>query len=102
MSTHDQLIGGEWVKGDTYAPNINPSNVSESIGEYARADKSQAEAAIQAARAAAPGWADGGIQARADALDKIGTEILDRREELGNLLAREEGRRGPASRCLGV
>jgi aldehyde dehydrogenase (NAD+) len=32
------------------------------------------------------------IQARADALDKIGTEILARREELGTLLAREEGK----------
>lgn len=92
MGTHDQLIGGDWVKGESYAPNINPSNLSEIVGEYASAGKTQAEAAIQAAREAAPGWADGGIQARADALDAIGTEILQRREELGNLLAREEGK----------
>ncbi|MGH7291210.1 MAG: aldehyde dehydrogenase family protein, partial [Myxococcota bacterium] len=32
------------------------------------------------------------IQARSDALDKIGTEILARKEELGTLLAREEGK----------
>jgi acyl-CoA reductase-like NAD-dependent aldehyde dehydrogenase len=36
-----------------------------------------------------------GIQARADALDKIGTEILARREELGTLLSREEGKTRP-------
>jgi aldehyde dehydrogenase (NAD+) len=33
-----------------------------------------------------------GIQARCDALDKIGSEILARREELGTLLSREEGK----------
>ena len=92
MATHDQFIGGEWVKGYSYAPNVNPSNLAESVGEYARADKKQAEDAIQAARAAFAGWAQSGIQARSDALDAIGSEILERREELGRLLAREEGK----------
>jgi hypothetical protein len=32
------------------------------------------------------------VQARSDALDKIGNEILARREELGTLLSREEGK----------
>lgn len=92
MATHDHFIGGTWVKGESYTPNINPSNVSESIGDYADGDPKQADEAIGAARDAAPGWAETGIQARADALDKIGSEILDRREELGRLLAREEGK----------
>ena len=39
-----------------------------------------------------PAWSTGGIQARADALDKIGNEILARKEELGTLLSREEGK----------
>ena len=38
-----------------------------------------------------------GIQARADALDAIGSEILSRKEELGRLLAREEGKSLPES-----
>lgn len=92
MATHDHFIGGNWVKGESYAPNINPSNVSESIGDYAQGDKKQAEEAIEAARDAATDWAQIGIQARADALDKVGAEILERREELGRLLAREEGK----------
>jgi aldehyde dehydrogenase (NAD+) len=36
-----------------------------------------------------------GIQARADALEKIGNEILARKDELGALLAREEGKTRP-------
>jgi acyl-CoA reductase-like NAD-dependent aldehyde dehydrogenase len=50
---------------------------------------------VQAAQAAFPAWSTSGIQARSDALDKIGTEILARREELGTLLSREEGKTKP-------
>jgi alpha-ketoglutaric semialdehyde dehydrogenase len=52
-------------------------------------------AAIAAARAAFPAWARGSIQARADMLDRIGNEILARKEELGVLLSREEGKTKP-------
>ena len=89
---YDNLIGGQWVAGTSYTPNINPSNLADVIGDYTQASAAQLDAAVQAARAAFPAWSTSGIQARADALDKIGTEILARREELGTLLAREEGK----------
>ena len=95
MTRHDNLIKGEWVPGNGYSPNLNPSNLADVIGEYAQGDASHVDAAVQAARAAFPAWSSGGIQARADALDKIGTEILARKEELGTLLAREEGKTKP-------
>jgi acyl-CoA reductase-like NAD-dependent aldehyde dehydrogenase len=94
-SKHDNLINGQWVAGANYAPNINPSNLSDVIGEYTQADAAQLDAAVKAARAAFPAWSTGNIQARADALDKIGNEILARREELGTLLSREEGKTKP-------
>ena len=89
---HDNLIGGEWIAGTGYTPNINPSALLDVIGDYTQASATQLDAAVQAARAAFPAWSISSIQARADALDKIGTEILARREELGTLLAREEGK----------
>ena len=92
---HDNLIGGQWLAGTGYSPNLNPSNLDDVIGEYTQASAGQLDAAVQAARAAFPAWSVSGIQARADALDKIGTEILARREELGMLLAREEGKTKP-------
>jgi acyl-CoA reductase-like NAD-dependent aldehyde dehydrogenase len=92
---HDNLINGQWVAGAAYTPNINPSNLADVIGDYTQASAAQLDAAVQAARAAFPAWSTSGIQARADALDKIGTEILARREELGTLLAREEGKTKP-------
>ena len=92
MQQHDNLIGGEWKKGASYSPNLNPSNLGDTIAEYTQGDATHVEAAVAAATAAFPAWATGSIQARSDALDKIGTEILARREELGTLLSREEGK----------
>jgi len=95
MKVHANHINGEWREAPQAAPNVNPSNLADVVGEYARADEAQVRAAIAAARAAFPAWSRGSIQARADSLDKIGSEILARKEELGALLAREEGKTRP-------
>jgi aldehyde dehydrogenase (NAD+) len=92
MQRHDNLIGGEWRKGHAYTPNLNPSNIADTIGEYAQGDGGDVDAAVAAAAAAFPAWSTGSIQARSEALDRIGTEILARSAELGTLLAREEGK----------
>jgi aldehyde dehydrogenase (NAD+) len=92
---YSNYIAGEWVPGSSYTRDINPSDVSDLVGEYAQADQKQVEQAIAAARAAAPGWAAFNVQARADLLDKIGSEILARKDELGKLLSREEGKTLP-------
>ena len=92
MTVHKNFIAGEWVDSDERANNLNPSNLGDEIGEYAQADRAQAEQAIAAARAAFPGWSASTLQERADILDRAGSEILARREELGLLLAREEGK----------
>jgi aldehyde dehydrogenase (NAD+) len=92
MKVHENFINGAWAQAPERAPNINPSNLADVVGEFARADAAQARAAIAAARAAFPAWSRGPLQARADMLDKIGAEILARKDELGTLLAREEGK----------
>ena len=80
----ENYINGEWVAGADDCVNLNPSELSDVIGEYAKADVAQVNAAIDAARAAFPAWSTSGIQARHDASDKVGSEILAPREELGN------------------
>ncbi|MCK1307578.1 aldehyde dehydrogenase family protein [Bradyrhizobium sp. 45] len=89
------FIGGEWVDGSAVTKNINPSDTNDVVGEYAKADKAQTEKAIAAAKAAFPAWAQSTPQVRYDALNKISLEIIARKEELGRLLAREEGKTLP-------
>ncbi len=88
-------IAGEWVAGVDQRPNINPSDTSDVIGLYAQADAAQTEAAIAAAQAAFPAWAASTPQQRFDVLDAVGNELLARREEIGRLLSREEGKTLP-------
>ncbi len=88
-------IAGQWTEGVSARRNINPSDLDDLVGEYAHADARQTEAAIAAAGAAFPGWSRGPLQARADSLERIATELLARRQELGDLLAREEGKTLP-------
>ena len=95
MNQHRNYIGGEWVAGSTWTPNRNPSDLSDVIGEYAQADANQTKAAIAAALQAFPAWATGSIQERANILDKAGSDILARKDELGRLLSREEGKTLP-------
>jgi alpha-ketoglutaric semialdehyde dehydrogenase len=92
---HRNLIAGEWVAGATATANRNPSDVRDVIGEYAQADAAQVRTAIAAAKAAFPAWASGSIQERSSILDRAGSEILARKDELGRLLSREEGKTLP-------
>lgn len=92
MALHRNFINGEWLEGKGVRENVNPSDLTDIVGEYAQADKAQAEAAIAAAKAAQPAWAAATPQVRADALEFIGTELLARKDEIGRLLSREEGK----------
>ncbi len=88
---HKNYIDGEWVDGDA-APDTNPSNTDDVVGQFARASAGDAKRAIAAAKAAFPSWSRSGIQQRHDILKATGDEILKRREEIGRLLSREEGK----------
>src|SRR5436190_7101229 len=94
-STFRNYIAGDWVAGATAIVNRSPSDVNDVIGEYAQADGAQARVAIAAAKDAFPAWSTGSIQERANILDRAGTEILARKDEIGRLLSREEGKTLP-------
>lgn len=89
---HRNFIGGRWRDSDQYRPNVNPSDAADIIGSYAQASATEAQEAIEAAALAFESWQFSTPQERFDALDRIGAELLARREELGRLLSREEGK----------
>lgn len=88
---HKNLIDGEWVDGEG-VDNINPSNTDEVVGVYARATKEDTTRAIAAAKAAFPKWSRSGLMERHGILRKTADEIFARKDELGRLLSREEGK----------
>ena len=94
----DNLIGGEWVAGETATPNRNPSDLDDVVGEFAQGTAADVDRAVKAAQAALPAWSNATGQVRGDLLDKAGSMILAREAELGELLAREEGKTLPEAR----
>lgn len=95
MQNFDHLIAGEWVSASQKAPDINPSDTNDVVGESAVGTAGDVKAAIEAARQAFPGWARTTAQVKSDLLARAGGELMARREEIGELLSREEGKTRP-------
>ncbi|MEP3330048.1 aldehyde dehydrogenase family protein [Sedimentitalea sp.] len=85
-------VDGAWQAGVSTIEKRNPSDISDVIGLYAQASADQLDAALDAARRAQPIWWAAGVQKRHDVLMAIGTELMARAEEIGRMLAREEGK----------
>jgi hypothetical protein len=58
-------------------------------------DKKVVDSAVAAAKAAFPAWANASPEVRSDLLDKVGSLIMARADDLGRLLSREEGKTFP-------
>ena len=72
----DHLINGQRVAGQDYFDNINPAT-QEVIGQIARGGTDEVNAAVAAAKAAFPGWANTPATERAKIMRKLG-ELITR------------------------
>ncbi len=88
-------IAGEWVSGSDVIENINPSDLSDIVGTYAQASIDQLTHSLEAANRAQNIWAKTGLEKRYSVLMNIGEKLIANSEELGTLLAREEGKTQP-------
>lgn len=89
---HKNFIAGEWLDAGDVSDNINPADTSDVIGQFARADSAQVDRAVTAASDALPAWADASPQVRADLLETVAQKILVAKDDIGRMLAREEGK----------
>ncbi len=95
MDNLTHFINGEEVSAETPNASINPSNTEEVVARFPAGGAAEVDAAARAARAAFPAWADASPEVRSDLLDKVGSIIMARAKELGQLLSREEGKTVP-------
>ncbi len=87
------LINGEWrnaKSGKTYEVK-NPAN-GQVVDSVPLGGTEEAEAAVVAAQAAFPGWADTSAQERADLLHKGVQSIKEQAKEIQALLTSEQGK----------
>ncbi|MEM8988137.1 MAG: aldehyde dehydrogenase family protein [Pseudomonadota bacterium] len=92
MQRFNNFIDGEWIPGKGEYENRSPSDVSDLIGIYHTGNASDVDAAVAAAASAQQGWAATSPEERSDILNRTGNILLSQKNELGKLLAREEGK----------
>jgi aldehyde dehydrogenase (NAD+) len=88
-------IAGEWCSSADLCPNVNPSDISDIVNHMPHAAVADLDEAIDAAHGAAGPWGRSTPQQRFEVLDGVGNELLTRAAEIGDLLAREEGKTRP-------
>ncbi|MES2834333.1 MAG: aldehyde dehydrogenase family protein [Pseudomonadota bacterium] len=85
-------IGGKCIETDRPGESLNPSDTREMVARTPDGGEAEVNAAVDAARAAFPAWSEASPEVRSDILDRAGTLVMERREALGRLLSREEGK----------
>ena len=72
--------------------NVNPANLSETLGVYARSQAADVEAAVSAAKAAYPAWRKTPAPVRGAALFRMGQLLEKHKEELSRQMVAEMGK----------
>ena len=109
MTTYRSFIGGEWIESTSgkTVPNINPADTNDIIGHAQMCTRDEAKRAVESAYAAFKGWKNTPAPARGKILTKMSRLMEEHKEELAQLLTREEGKtiseaRGEVQRATNV
>ncbi|MFW6368490.1 MAG: aldehyde dehydrogenase family protein [Spirochaetota bacterium] len=107
MEKYKNLISGEHRTPNTgkYADNLNPGDLSDTIGQFAASDRTDVQTAIEAASGAFPDWANVPGPDRGKILFRFADLLSEYSEELARMLSREEGKvlgesRGEVGRAI--
>ena len=95
MQRFENYIDGAFIRSVAATANINPSDTGDVIGEFGAGTAADVDTAVGAARAAFGKWSRTTPQERYDILKKASDEVLARKDELGRILSREEGKTLP-------
>jgi aldehyde dehydrogenase (NAD+) len=109
MNTYRNFIGGKWVESSSAktVKNLNPANIDDVIGTNRQATREEARAAVEAAAEALHEWRHTPPPARGKIVAKAARLMEAAKEELAQILTREEGKtiaesRGELQRSINV
>jgi len=85
---------GEWIASvtDETVAVRNPADTDDVVSEVQKSSDDDAEAAVEAAAAAQEEWANTPGPERGAVLRRTGDRLAERKDELVELLSREEGK----------
>ena len=94
--TYRNFVGGAWIASETSksTPNLNPADTRDVLGHVPMSSADETRRAVDAAKAAFPGWRDTPAPVRGAILFRAQAILDKEREELARLVTREEGKTG--------
>jgi aldehyde dehydrogenase (NAD+) len=109
MDTYRNFIGGKWIESSSSRTvnNTNPADTDDVIGKVRQATREEARAAVEAASEAFQSWRKTPAPARGRIVAKAARLMEEAKEELAQILTREEGKtlsesRGELQRSINV
>jgi alpha-ketoglutaric semialdehyde dehydrogenase len=109
MTTYRNFINGKWVESSSTrtAANVNPANTDDVLGTVRQATRDEARAAVEAAANAFRHWRATPAPTRGRIVAKAARLLEENKEEVAQLLTREEGKtiaesRGELQRSINV
>jgi alpha-ketoglutaric semialdehyde dehydrogenase len=109
MSLYRNFINGEWVESESprTVENVNPADTGDVLGTFRQATREEARRAVEAASGAFRDWRATPAPARGRVVQKAARLMEEHKEELAQLLTREEGKtigesRGELQRSINV
>src|SRR6476661_1885568 len=109
MTTYQNFINGKWITSESgkSAQNINPGNIDDVIGNIPLATRAEARLAVESAAEAFRSWRSTPAPTRGRIVNKAARLFEDNKEELAQILTREEGKtiaeaRGELQRSINV
>jgi 1-pyrroline-5-carboxylate dehydrogenase len=97
--THPMFINGAPVQGEGTFDDTSPIDTSILIGRFQKGTRDHVRTAVEAARAAFPGWSALPWERRVDIVRRVATLIREHRWELSVLMGYEAGKN--RLECLG-
>lgn len=109
MTVYRNFIGGQWIEsasGKT-VENRNPANTDDVLGEFRQASREEARSAVEAASLAFNEWRRTPAPTRGRIVARAARLLEEDKENLAQLLTREEGKtiaesRGELQRSINV
>src|SRR3989441_3448698 len=109
MDTYRNFIAGKWTESSSpkTVNNVNPANTDDIIGTVRQATRAEARTAVEAASEAFHSWRSTPAPARGKIVAKAARLLEEAKEELAQILTREEGKtisesRGELQRSINV
>ncbi|TLS51642.1 aldehyde dehydrogenase family protein [Paenibacillus antri] len=94
METRLNYIDGGWTppSSGTYADNVNPADVRETVGRVPLSTPEDADAAVRAAHRALPAWRAASGAVRGELLLRAALLLEERAEDVARSITREMGK----------